>query len=170
MPRRSAAQLGIPTMAVGVILDGPQAEAILQAGQADLIAIGREVLTDPHWALHAAQALGEDPDWSALAALLWLVAGAARADRHRSLSDALACRPGRSEDDGSLGAQLPSRTEFGAQRVIIGAGDQVHRQLAEYLISRPPWAPTGKVHLAPPECQLAVIIGAVPANQPPPKL
>jgi 2,4-dienoyl-CoA reductase-like NADH-dependent reductase (Old Yellow Enzyme family) len=54
---------GVPTMAVGVILDGPQAEAILQAGQADMIAIGREALTDPHWALHAAQALGVDPDW-----------------------------------------------------------------------------------------------------------
>ena len=54
------AATGIPTMAVGVILDGPQAEAILQAGQADLIAIGREMLNDPHWALHAAQALGED--------------------------------------------------------------------------------------------------------------
>jgi 2,4-dienoyl-CoA reductase-like NADH-dependent reductase (Old Yellow Enzyme family) len=56
-------EVGMPTMAVGVILDGPQAEAILQAGQADLIAIGREMLTDPHWALHAAQALGEDADW-----------------------------------------------------------------------------------------------------------
>jgi 2,4-dienoyl-CoA reductase-like NADH-dependent reductase (Old Yellow Enzyme family) len=51
-------------MAVGVILDGPQAEAILQATQADLIAIGREALTDPHWGLHAAQALGIDPDWN----------------------------------------------------------------------------------------------------------
>ena len=57
-------EAGIPTMAVGVILDGPQAEAILQAGQADLIAIGREALTDPHWALHAAQALGIDPEWN----------------------------------------------------------------------------------------------------------
>lgn len=57
-------ETGIPTMAVGVILDGPQAEAILQAGQADLIAIGREALVDPHWALHAAQALGVDPSWS----------------------------------------------------------------------------------------------------------
>ena len=54
---------GIPTMAVGVILDGKQAEAILQAGQADLIAIGREALMDPHWALHAARALGADPGW-----------------------------------------------------------------------------------------------------------
>ncbi|WP_428538990.1 hypothetical protein [Rhodopila sp.] len=53
----------IPTMAVGVILDGPQAETILQSGQADLIAIGREALMDPHWALHAAQALGTDPKW-----------------------------------------------------------------------------------------------------------
>jgi 2,4-dienoyl-CoA reductase-like NADH-dependent reductase (Old Yellow Enzyme family) len=55
---------GIPTMAVGAILDGPQAEAILQAEQADLIAIGREALTDPHWAVHAAQQLGVDPEWS----------------------------------------------------------------------------------------------------------
>ncbi len=50
-------------MAVGAILDGPQAEAILQAGQADLIAIGREALNDPHWGLHAAQQLGIDPEW-----------------------------------------------------------------------------------------------------------
>lgn len=57
------AATGIPTMAVGAILDGPQAEAILQAGQADLIAIGREALMDPHWGLHAAQALGIDPQW-----------------------------------------------------------------------------------------------------------
>jgi 2,4-dienoyl-CoA reductase-like NADH-dependent reductase (Old Yellow Enzyme family) len=57
-------EAGIPTMAVGVILDGPQAEAILRAGKADLIAIGREALTDPHWGLHAAQALGIDPDWN----------------------------------------------------------------------------------------------------------
>lgn len=56
-------ETGIPTMAVGVILDGPQAEAILREGQADLIAIGREALTDPHWGLHAAQALGIDPEW-----------------------------------------------------------------------------------------------------------
>lgn len=58
------AATGIPTMAVGVILDGPQAERILADGSADLIAIGREALNDPHWALHAARALGIDPDWS----------------------------------------------------------------------------------------------------------
>lgn len=60
---RIRAETGVPTMAVGVILDGPQAEAILQRGQADLIAIGREALVDPHWGLHAAQALHADPLW-----------------------------------------------------------------------------------------------------------
>ena len=52
---------GIATMAVGLILDAHQAEAALQAGQADLIAVGREALYDPNWALHAARALGDDP-------------------------------------------------------------------------------------------------------------
>jgi 2,4-dienoyl-CoA reductase-like NADH-dependent reductase (Old Yellow Enzyme family) len=52
---------GVPSMAVGLILDGPQAERILQDGDADLIAIGRQALYDPFWALHAAEALGCDP-------------------------------------------------------------------------------------------------------------
>lgn len=56
---------GIPSMAVGLILDGPQAEAILKAGDADLIAVGREALYDPFWALHAAEALGCDPGFAA---------------------------------------------------------------------------------------------------------
>jgi tRNA-dihydrouridine synthase len=44
-------------MAVGLILDARQAEAILRAGQADIVAIGREALDDPNWPLHAARAL-----------------------------------------------------------------------------------------------------------------
>jgi len=52
---------GVPSMAVGLILDGAQAEKILQDGDADLIAIGRQALYDPFWALHAAEALGCDP-------------------------------------------------------------------------------------------------------------
>src|SRR5438128_5401656 len=51
-------EAGIKTMAVGLITNGRQAEAILQNEQADLIAIGREFLSDPHWPLHAAEALG----------------------------------------------------------------------------------------------------------------
>ena len=55
---------GIQTMAVGLILDARQAEAILQAGQADLIAIGRQALFDPNWALHAEVALGVEDDFA----------------------------------------------------------------------------------------------------------
>ena len=47
-----------------MILDGPQAEAALRAGAADLIAIGREALYDPYWAHRAAEQLGWDADFS----------------------------------------------------------------------------------------------------------
>ncbi|MDW7557644.1 MULTISPECIES: NADH:flavin oxidoreductase/NADH oxidase [Azospirillum] len=50
-------EAGIATMAVGLILDGRQAEAILRDGEADLVAIGREALDDPNWPLHARQQL-----------------------------------------------------------------------------------------------------------------
>ncbi len=53
-------EAGIATMAVGLIVDGRQAEAILQEGRADLIAVGRAALEDPNWALHAKAALGVD--------------------------------------------------------------------------------------------------------------
>ena len=56
-------EAGIRTMAVGLILTAQQAEEALQAGRADLIAVGREALFDPNWPLHAAQALGVDPQF-----------------------------------------------------------------------------------------------------------
>ena len=40
---------GLPTMAVGLIVDPHQAEHALQHGQADLIAIARQALEDPNW-------------------------------------------------------------------------------------------------------------------------
>jgi 2,4-dienoyl-CoA reductase-like NADH-dependent reductase (Old Yellow Enzyme family) len=55
----------IRTMAVGLILEPRQAEAVLRAGQADLIAIGRQALFDPNWALHAQLALGADAQFAA---------------------------------------------------------------------------------------------------------
>lgn len=59
--RRDAA---IKTMAVGLILTAQHAEDALQAGRADLIAIGREALFDPNWPLHAALTLGADPEFA----------------------------------------------------------------------------------------------------------
>lgn len=46
-------QANIATMAVGLILHPQQAEDVLAAGHADVVAIGREVLFDPNWPLHA---------------------------------------------------------------------------------------------------------------------
>jgi len=57
-------EAGIATMAVGLILTPQQAEEALQAGCADLIAIGREALFDPNWPVHAALALGVDPEFA----------------------------------------------------------------------------------------------------------
>ena len=57
-------ETGLKTMAVGLILTGQQAEEALQAGRADLIAIGREALYDPNWAVHAARELGVDPEYA----------------------------------------------------------------------------------------------------------
>lgn len=57
----------IITMAVGIILEAQQAEAILQSGQADLIAIGRQSQFNPNIAHHWAHDLGINTrfeDWS----------------------------------------------------------------------------------------------------------
>jgi 2,4-dienoyl-CoA reductase-like NADH-dependent reductase (Old Yellow Enzyme family) len=49
---------GVMTAAVGMITAAAQAEAILAAGQADLIVMAREFLRDPYFPLHAADELG----------------------------------------------------------------------------------------------------------------
>ncbi|QWD64971.1 NADH:flavin oxidoreductase/NADH oxidase [Polynucleobacter sp. MWH-UH2A] len=51
-------QSGLPTMTVGLITEPEQAEAILQAGDADLIALARAFLYKPRWGWEAAAALG----------------------------------------------------------------------------------------------------------------
>ena len=49
---------GLPITAVGLITEPQQAEDILQAGDADLIAIARALLYKPRWPWEAAAALG----------------------------------------------------------------------------------------------------------------
>ncbi|MBE9606081.1 NADH:flavin oxidoreductase/NADH oxidase [Acetobacteraceae bacterium H6797] len=51
-------EAGIATMAVGLITEAHQAEGYLQAGNCDLVALAREMMWDPNWAVHAAAALG----------------------------------------------------------------------------------------------------------------
>jgi len=61
-------ETGLVVTAVGAITDGPQAEAILESGDADAIFVGREWLRDPHLGLRAAAeltaaGLTADVDW-----------------------------------------------------------------------------------------------------------
>ena len=53
-------EAGLMSMAVGLIVHADQAEAILRQGQADLVALAREVLYNPHWPMDAAQKLGAE--------------------------------------------------------------------------------------------------------------
>lgn len=56
-------ETSLQSMAVGVIIDPHQAEEIIKQGQADIVALGREIMYNPFWPLHAAQTLGVDPDF-----------------------------------------------------------------------------------------------------------
>jgi 2,4-dienoyl-CoA reductase-like NADH-dependent reductase (Old Yellow Enzyme family) len=53
---------GLPTIAVGLITEPAQAEAILADGQADAVALARGLLYNPRWPWHAAAALGASVD------------------------------------------------------------------------------------------------------------
>jgi 2,4-dienoyl-CoA reductase-like NADH-dependent reductase (Old Yellow Enzyme family) len=58
-------EAGIATGAVGMILAPAQAECILRTGQADMVLLARELLRDPYWPLHAAEALHHKAEWPA---------------------------------------------------------------------------------------------------------
>jgi 2,4-dienoyl-CoA reductase-like NADH-dependent reductase (Old Yellow Enzyme family) len=55
-------EAGVKACAVGLITEPEHAEAILQQGRADLIAMARELMYNPNWPVHAAKTLGV-PDY-----------------------------------------------------------------------------------------------------------
>lgn len=57
-------EAGIATQAVGFIVDAHQAEQVLKSGAADLVAVAREALVDPHWAARAAVLLDGEAGWA----------------------------------------------------------------------------------------------------------
>ena len=61
------ANSGVRTMAVGLITDAHQAEDILRREQSDLVALGREMLLNPNWPVHAAKDLGAKNPFDLLA-------------------------------------------------------------------------------------------------------
>jgi 2,4-dienoyl-CoA reductase-like NADH-dependent reductase (Old Yellow Enzyme family) len=56
--QRVKAEVGLPTIAVGLITDAEQAEAIVANGEADAVSMARAFLYDPRWPWHAAAKLG----------------------------------------------------------------------------------------------------------------
>jgi 2,4-dienoyl-CoA reductase-like NADH-dependent reductase (Old Yellow Enzyme family) len=55
----------VATGTVGLITHAQQAEQILVCGDADAVFLGRAMLRDPYWPLHAAKELGVDLAWPA---------------------------------------------------------------------------------------------------------
>jgi NADPH2 dehydrogenase len=53
-------EVGISTRAVGLIVKPEHAEEIVAKGQADMVAMARGFLDDPHWGWHAAKVLGAE--------------------------------------------------------------------------------------------------------------
>ncbi|MGO4538437.1 NADH:flavin oxidoreductase/NADH oxidase [Paenibacillus sp. 2TAB19] len=54
--------LSVPVIAVGQLEDPIVADAAIESGDADLIAVARGMLRDPYWATHAIQAVGHKPE------------------------------------------------------------------------------------------------------------
>ena len=83
LAERIKQESGLPTMAVGMITDARQAEAILVEGKADMIAAARPFLDDPHWGWHLAYTLGAEvklpPQYRRAGLKAW-----APAERHAS--------------------------------------------------------------------------------------
>lgn len=51
-------EVDMPTMAVGMITEAGMANSIIAEGKADLVSMARQLLREPGWPFHAAQALG----------------------------------------------------------------------------------------------------------------
>jgi 2,4-dienoyl-CoA reductase-like NADH-dependent reductase (Old Yellow Enzyme family) len=56
-------EAGIPTAAVGLVVNAQQAEQILVCEEADAVVLARAMLREPYWPLHAAHELGADIQW-----------------------------------------------------------------------------------------------------------
>lgn len=57
-------EVGIETVAVGLITEAAQAESILVNGQADIVAMARELMAQPGWPLQAARQLSLEDPWA----------------------------------------------------------------------------------------------------------
>ena len=58
MARAVKQAVSIPVVAVGLITEPAQAEAIVATGEADMVAVARTITYDARWPWHVAAALG----------------------------------------------------------------------------------------------------------------
>lgn len=64
LSRELRSRTGLPVATVGLIVDPHQAEAVLTSGDADLVALGREMLENSQWPHHARRVLlGDHAGW-----------------------------------------------------------------------------------------------------------
>lgn len=63
LAERVRREAGVAAAAVGLITTPDMADEIVRNGRADLVLLGRELLRDPYWPLHAARRLGVDVPW-----------------------------------------------------------------------------------------------------------
>jgi 2,4-dienoyl-CoA reductase-like NADH-dependent reductase (Old Yellow Enzyme family) len=83
-------EVGIRTMAVGLIIDPRFAESVVAEGRADLVAIGRGALVDPNWAVRAAMVLDPDAKFSGA----WPKQYGIWLDQRRRVLDKIAAKSG----------------------------------------------------------------------------
>ncbi|MGE0001926.1 MAG: NADH:flavin oxidoreductase/NADH oxidase [Fimbriimonadaceae bacterium] len=63
LARRVRSEADVLTGAVGQITEAAQANEVVSSGSADLVFLGRQLLRDPYWPLHAASEIGAPPPW-----------------------------------------------------------------------------------------------------------
>ncbi len=59
--RKVKEETNIPTATVGMVVEPEQADALISSGACDIVLVGRGMLDDPNWAMHARDRL-ESPD------------------------------------------------------------------------------------------------------------
>jgi 2,4-dienoyl-CoA reductase-like NADH-dependent reductase (Old Yellow Enzyme family) len=62
LAERIRKETDVPVIAVGLVTEATQAEAIVAEGHADMVALARGMLFDPRWPWHAAAELGAQVD------------------------------------------------------------------------------------------------------------
>jgi 2,4-dienoyl-CoA reductase-like NADH-dependent reductase (Old Yellow Enzyme family) len=104
---------GVPLMALGLITDPAEADGILARGAADLIGLGRTLVTDPAWGLKSSQGREAEIRYCVSCNSCW-----AAITEHRALACDNNPRVGRADEVDWWPAPAPQRKRI----VVVGTG------------------------------------------------